>query len=105
MSTLLRTSAGVHARTRTLVISGALPLLSICTYLARTLRVHVSGTRFYILIRRAFVFRATCHIYSGINLRKIAELMPGASGAELKGVCTEAGAYTSNQRPCVPPLA
>ena len=29
----------------------------------------------------------------GINLRKIAELMPGASGAELKGVCTEAGMY------------
>jgi ATP-dependent 26S proteasome regulatory subunit len=25
----------------------------------------------------------------GINLKKIAELMPGASGAEVKGVCTE----------------
>ena len=28
-----------------------------------------------------------------INLRKIAELMPGASGAEVKGVCTEASLY------------
>src|SRR6185436_19457012 len=27
----------------------------------------------------------------GINLRKIAEMMPGASGAEVKGVCTEVG--------------
>ena len=27
----------------------------------------------------------------GINLKKIAEMMPGASGAEVKGVCTEAG--------------
>ena len=34
----------------------------------------------------------------GINLRKIAELMPGASGAELKGVCTEAGMYALRER-------
>jgi hypothetical protein len=27
----------------------------------------------------------------GINLRKIAEQMTGSSGAEVKGVCTEAG--------------
>jgi ATP-dependent 26S proteasome regulatory subunit len=27
----------------------------------------------------------------GINLKKIAELMQGSSGAELKGCCTEAG--------------
>uniref|UniRef100_A0A8I6GIK7 26S proteasome regulatory subunit 8 n=1 Tax=Rattus norvegicus TaxID=10116 RepID=A0A8I6GIK7_RAT len=32
----------------------------------------------------------------GINLRKIAELMPGASGAE--GVCTEAGMYALRER-------
>nr|KAF6382422.1 hypothetical protein mPipKuh1_008804 [Pipistrellus kuhlii] len=30
----------------------------------------------------------------GINLRKIAELMPGASGAEVKSVCTEADIST-----------
>ncbi|NWI44008.1 PRS8 protein, partial [Picathartes gymnocephalus] len=34
----------------------------------------------------------------GINLRKIAELMPGASGAEVKGVCTEAGMYALRER-------
>jgi len=34
----------------------------------------------------------------GINLRKIAELMPGASGAELKGVCTESGMYALRER-------
>ncbi|KAF7282615.1 hypothetical protein GWI33_002334 [Rhynchophorus ferrugineus] len=30
--------------------------------------------------------------------RKIAELMPGASGAEVKGVCTEAGMYALRER-------
>ena len=34
----------------------------------------------------------------GINLRKIAEHMPGASGAEVKGVCTEAGMYALRER-------
>nr|NP_651811.1 regulatory particle triple-A ATPase 6-related [Drosophila melanogaster]AAF57069.1 regulatory particle triple-A ATPase 6-related [Drosophila melanogaster]AAM51089.1 SD17676p [Drosophila melanogaster]ACL92161.1 CG2241-PA [synthetic construct] len=34
----------------------------------------------------------------GINLRKIAEEMPGASGAEVKGVCTEAGMYALRER-------
>lgn len=34
----------------------------------------------------------------GINLRKIAELMPGASGAEAKGTCTEAGMYALRER-------
>ncbi|EDW99126.1 26S proteasome regulatory subunit 8 [Drosophila yakuba] len=34
----------------------------------------------------------------GINLRKIAEQMPGASGAEVKGVCTEAGMYALRER-------
>jgi 26S proteasome regulatory subunit T6 len=34
----------------------------------------------------------------GINLRKIAEVMPGASGAEVKGVCTEAGMYALRER-------
>eukprot|EP00051_Salpingoeca_urceolata_P027156 m.480231 g.480231 ORF g.480231 m.480231 type:complete len:426 (+) comp21743_c0_seq1:163-1440(+) len=34
----------------------------------------------------------------GINLRKIAEAMPGASGAEVKGVCTEAGMYALRER-------
>lgn len=34
----------------------------------------------------------------GINLRKIAEKMPGASGAEVKGVCTEAGMYALRER-------
>ncbi|KAI8911478.1 26S protease subunit [Gorgonomyces haynaldii] len=34
----------------------------------------------------------------GINLSKIAEQMIGASGAEVKGVCTEAGMYALRER-------
>merc|ERR1712211_135779 len=34
----------------------------------------------------------------GINLRKIAEQMGGSSGAEVKGVCTEAGMYALRHR-------
>lgn len=34
----------------------------------------------------------------GINLRKVAETMPGSSGAEVKGVCTEAGMYALRER-------
>merc|ERR1711916_252175 len=34
----------------------------------------------------------------GIDLRKIAEKMHGASGAEVKGVCTEAGMYALRER-------
>ncbi|KAG3292920.1 PSMC5-like [Ictidomys tridecemlineatus] len=34
------------------------------------------------------------NLIQGINLIKIAELMPGASGAEVKGVCIEVGMYT-----------
>jgi len=34
----------------------------------------------------------------GINLKSIVELMPGASGAEVKGVCTEAGMYAIRER-------
>ncbi|KAL3320965.1 26S protease regulatory subunit 8 [Cichlidogyrus casuarinus] len=34
----------------------------------------------------------------GIDLRKIAEQMPGASGAEVKSVCTEAGMYALRER-------
>lgn len=34
----------------------------------------------------------------GIDLRKVAELMPGASGAEVKGVCTEAGMFALRER-------
>ena len=38
------------------------------------------------------------NLMKGINLRKIAELMMGASGAETKGVCTEAGMYALRER-------
>jgi 26S proteasome regulatory subunit T6 len=34
----------------------------------------------------------------GIDLRKIAERLTGASGAEVKGVCTEAGMYALRER-------
>ncbi|KAL5497526.1 hypothetical protein EMCRGX_G014007 [Ephydatia muelleri] len=34
----------------------------------------------------------------GINLKKISEAMPGASGAEAKGVCTEAGMFALRER-------
>lgn len=31
-------------------------------------------------------------------MRKVAEKMPGASGAEVKGVCTEAGMFALRER-------
>ena len=34
----------------------------------------------------------------GINLRKVAEKMNGCSGADVKGVCTEAGMYALRER-------
>ena len=34
----------------------------------------------------------------GIDLRKIAEKTGGASGAEVKGICTEAGMYALRER-------
>jgi len=34
----------------------------------------------------------------GINLKKIADIMTGASGAEVKGTCTEAGMYALRER-------
>eukprot|EP01116_Phalansterium_solitarium_P003076 TRINITY_DN135_c0_g2_i1.p1 TRINITY_DN135_c0_g2~~TRINITY_DN135_c0_g2_i1.p1 ORF type:complete len:397 (-),score=151.20 TRINITY_DN135_c0_g2_i1:90-1280(-) len=34
----------------------------------------------------------------GINLRKIADQIPGSSGAEIKGICTEAGMYALRER-------
>ncbi|CAF1357731.1 unnamed protein product [Rotaria magnacalcarata] len=34
----------------------------------------------------------------GINLRKIAEMIPGVSGAEVTNVCTEAGMYALRER-------
>ncbi len=36
--------------------------------------------------------------FIGIDLNKIAEMMPGASGAEVKGTCTEAGMYALRER-------
>lgn len=34
----------------------------------------------------------------GINLRSIADKIPGSSGAEIKGICTEAGMYALRER-------
>ena len=34
----------------------------------------------------------------GIDLKKIADLLPGASGAELKACCTEAGMFALRER-------
>jgi len=34
----------------------------------------------------------------GIDLKKIADKMTGCSGAEVKGVCTEAGMYALRER-------
>jgi len=34
----------------------------------------------------------------GINLKKIADQLPGASGAEIKAVCTEAGMFALRER-------
>jgi len=38
------------------------------------------------------------NLMRGINLDKISKQMPGASGAESKSVCTEAGMYALRER-------
>jgi len=38
------------------------------------------------------------NLMRGIDLKKISNLMPGASGAETKAVCTEAGMYALRER-------
>ena len=38
------------------------------------------------------------NLMRGIDLRKIAKMMPGGSGAETKGVCTEAGMFALRER-------
>lgn len=38
------------------------------------------------------------NLMRGIDLRKIAGMMPGGSGAETKGVCTEAGMFALRER-------
>ncbi|PAV65479.1 hypothetical protein WR25_24032 [Diploscapter pachys] len=38
------------------------------------------------------------NLMRGINMRKIAEQIPGASGAEVKSVCTEAGMFALRER-------
>lgn len=38
------------------------------------------------------------NLVRGIDMRKIAELMPGSSGAETKAVCTEAGMFALRER-------
>lgn len=38
------------------------------------------------------------NLMRGINLEKIAEKLIGASGAEIKGTCTEAGMYALRER-------
>eukprot|EP01097_Dermamoeba_algensis_P002205 TRINITY_DN1878_c0_g1_i4.p1 TRINITY_DN1878_c0_g1~~TRINITY_DN1878_c0_g1_i4.p1 ORF type:complete len:115 (-),score=32.97 TRINITY_DN1878_c0_g1_i4:79-423(-) len=38
------------------------------------------------------------NLMRGINLKKIGDQMPGASGAEIKAVCTESGMYALRER-------
>ena len=38
------------------------------------------------------------NLVRGIDLRKVAEKMTGCSGAEVKGVCTEAGMFSLRER-------
>lgn len=38
------------------------------------------------------------NLMRGIDLKKIARMMVGASGAESKAVCTEAGMYALRER-------
>jgi 26S proteasome regulatory subunit T6 len=38
------------------------------------------------------------NLMRGIDLRKIAQMMPGGLGAETKGVCTEAGMFALRKR-------
>lgn len=38
------------------------------------------------------------NLVKGVNLQKIAEKMSDCSGAEVKGVCTEAGMFALRER-------
>ena len=38
------------------------------------------------------------NLVKGVNLRKVAEKMSDCSGAEVKGVCTEAGMFALRER-------
>ncbi len=38
------------------------------------------------------------NLVRGINMRKVAEKMTGSSGAEVKGVCSEAGMFALRER-------
>lgn len=38
------------------------------------------------------------NLVRGIDFRRLAELMPGSSGAETKSVCTEAGMFALRER-------
>jgi 26S proteasome regulatory subunit T6 len=38
------------------------------------------------------------NLVKGVNLRKVAEKMADCSGAEVKGVCTEAGMFALRER-------
>ncbi len=38
------------------------------------------------------------NLMRGIDLRKVADKMPGASGAEMKAACTEAGMFALRER-------
>ncbi|KAF5816981.1 putative proteasome endopeptidase complex [Helianthus annuus] len=55
---------------------------------------HPSQSRFDILK----IYSRKMNLMRGIDLKKIAEKMNGASGAELKVVCTEAGMFALRER-------
>ena len=43
--------------------------------------------------RHVFFFATQMSLQRGINLRALAEKMGQCSGAEVRGICTEAGSY------------
>ncbi|RAL61735.1 hypothetical protein DID88_002803 [Monilinia fructigena] len=69
------------------------------TLLARAV-AHHTDCRFIRVSGSELVQKYYCrsmNLTRGINLTKIAEKMNGCSGAELKGVCTEAGMYALSE--------
>ncbi|CAH8263428.1 unnamed protein product [Arabidopsis lyrata] len=60
--------------------------------LLRPRRIDRKQLNFIILMKRKM------NLMRGIDLKNIAEKMNGASGAELKAVCTEAGMFALRER-------
>lgn len=78
-----------------------LPPFLISTHLFSSINLFLFLKKITSVEARADILRIhsrSMNLTRGINLTKIAEKMNGCSGAELKGVCTEAGMYALRER-------